>query len=186
MDKRYLADAVTLDSVWLRRIRGKLEAGEILRAKELADEDIKVWLRQLYGFESDSHDTLETITVSDTDDTPLDVATIVIDDLFHKTTEILDRLTNPDYVRLVDIAELMASYYLIQWGDFMGDSADADGSPQQTTINNSMRRMKLEVERLGSIKTSEEEETYPSTRFYFQKVTVLNRSSIVSRRRERR
>lgn len=184
MGKKYLADAVALDSVWLRRIRGKLMNPEIQKAKELADEDTKLWLRQLYGPESDDHEDLETIPVSDTDDTPLNVADIVIADLFHKDTNgDLDRLTNPDYVRLVQIAELMASYYMIQWGDFMGDSPEAEGSSQQNAVNNSMRRMKLEVERLGSLMTTANP---TATRYYFQRTTVLNRTGFQARRKGRR
>lgn len=186
MGKKYLADDVALDSVWLRRIRGKLTDAEILRAKGLADEDVKMWLRELYGPISDDHDTLETLTVSDTDDTPLDVSTIVIDDLFHKNgSGDLDRLTHPDYVRIVDIAEVIASYYLMQWGDFMGDADQADGSPQQRAVNAQIRRMKLEVERLASLMTTDDADG-GATRYYFQRLTIMNNSGISVRRKSRR
>lgn len=186
MGKKYLADAVALDSVWLRRIRGKLTDAEVLRAKELADEDIKLWIRQLFGSQSDDKETLEVIPVSDTDDTPLDIATIVLEDLFHLDgSDELDRLTHPDYVRFVDIAELIASYYLMQWGDFMGDADQAEGSPQQRAVNAQIRRMKIEVERLASLTTTTDADG-GAVRYYFQRFTVLNNAGFMVRRKVRR
>lgn len=182
MAKTYLSDGVNLDSAWLRRVRGKLTDPEIVKAKETADEDVKVWLRFLYGFESDSHEDLERI--EDDDGEPIDVSAIVLDDLFHRDgSNFLDRLTHPDYVRISQLAEVIASFYLLQWGDFMGD-AGSDEPNQQTQIGNTIRRMKAEIEMLGSLKTTDDA-SIPD-RYYFQKRSPGNTRGMTMRRRVRR
>lgn len=168
MAKKYLADAVALDNAWTRKARGKLEASEVLRAKSLADEDVKQYLRQLYGSSSLSKDDMSQ--VQDADGDPVDVAKVVIDDLFHKdVNEELDRLDNPSYVRLVDIADLIASLYIVMWTDFLGGQEDVDGGTGRSkTIGNAIRRMKVELERVGYLETTEDAEG-GAVKYYFQR-----------------
>lgn len=163
---------IALDRQWLRRIRGKLDEDELQRAKDLADQDVKEFIRELYGTHGDDED-VETILDDDGD--PVDIGTVIINDLFHTTgtPDAFDHLTHEYYARFKDLADLIASYYCIQWGDFMGRNDESGESPQDRVVGSNVARKKTEIESIGFVITTSAEATYPSRSFYFRNVVML-------------
>ncbi len=174
---------IELDKQWLRRVRGKLDVAELARAKDLADQDVKQFIRELYGSEGED-ENLETILDDAGDIT--DVATVIITDLYHEEPAgTLDRITGEFYGRFKDLADLIASYYCLQWGDFMGEGERSDDNPQERAVGSNLARKKTEIESIGYIITSEDSDLNPSTQFHFRN-SVMLKNRIVFRRKTRR
>ena len=164
-----LAVDIELDRGWLRRIRGKLDAAEIQKAKDLADESIKSWIREIFGSESVDE---EMETILDDNDETLDVADEVITDLFANPGE-------DYYKQFVLLAEAITSYHLVQWGDFMGKNEESGGTAQDRAINANINRIKSEILSVGFLITSD------GNRRHFNRAS-LKRDGFTQRRSARR
>lgn len=132
--------SITLDNEWLRRVRAKISNAEITRAEELADEDVRQWLRRLYG--DVARDEYFEVIVDDNGDS-INVADEMIAEYEANSAD--DR-----FKAVLEVANALASLYVMEWCDFLNGGSDE--SMQYKAVDRLVRFRKRQCESIGYLK----------------------------------
>lgn len=136
---------ITLDQEWLRRIRGKLSAGELTKACELADQDVRTWLRRLFG-DIGRDEEFEVIVDGNSD--PLNVAEEMI-------AEYEADPTLGDWPTLKELADAIAASFAMEWADFMSGMGDVEESEQFKATERMVKGRKRRMESVGYMRKND-------------------------------